>query len=120
MVDRNHDDFVGRLGRINKVHDSGGGFEATGTLSKAYYRPRRFRMRRPKLIGILVMTGAVLVFLKATLQVTLGPDAYDYKVALLKKGNWADHAGAFVLQTDPVTDAVAIQLRRLTRTPLKN
>lgn len=117
MADRNHDDFVGRLGRINKVHTSGGGFEAAGALSKADCRPRRLRMRRPRLIGILVMTGAVLVFLKATLQVTLGPDAYDYKVAMLKKGNWADLTGAFILQSDPLTDAVAAQLRRVTLPP---
>ena len=117
MSDSNHDDFVGRMRSINKVHSSGGGLEAAGALSKADYRPRRFRMRRPRLIGILVMTGAVLVFLKATLQVTLGPDAYDYKVAMLKKGNWADQAGAFILQSDPLTDAVAAQLRRVTLPP---
>ena len=115
MVDRHRREFQGRLGRIEHTHDAGGGFEAEGTLGMSYYNSHRRRRRSHKVLGVFFVTAVVLVFLKTGMQVAIGPDAYDYKVAAMKAGTKTDQLGAYLLQADPVTLALAAQLRRFVR-----
>jgi uncharacterized membrane protein YhaH (DUF805 family) len=111
MVDRNRMNFQGRIGRIEKVHDRGGGSEAPGTLGMTYYNARRRRRRFPRWpLTILVML-AILFLLKAMLHVSIGSSAYDYKVAALRNGTGLDRTGALLLQADPVTLLIADRIR---------
>ncbi len=113
MVDRNRENFQGRIGRIERVHDKGGGFEAPGTLGMSYYTARRRRPGLPRWPLTLVVMLAVLFTLKAMLHVAIGPSAYDYKVAALRAGSDIDRVGAVLLQADPVTILIADQIRRI-------
>lgn len=115
MVDPNRRDFRGRVGRINRAHDAGAGFEAEGTLGMSYYNSFRRRRRRPRALGILIVAAVVLFGLKAGMHVTIGPDAYDYKVAALRSGSDVDRLGAWLLQADPVTLELADRIRRIIR-----
>lgn len=111
MVDRNRMDFQGRIGRIDRVHDRGGGSEAPGTLGMTYYNAHRHRRRFPRWPLTIVVMLAILFLLKAMLHVTIGPSAYDYKVASLRNGTGLDRAGALLLQADPVTLLLADRIR---------
>lgn len=116
MVDRHRRDFQGRLGRIEHTHEAGGGFEAEGTLGMSYYNSHRRRRRRlPRLLGVLTVMAVVLIVLKAGMHVAIGADAYAYRVAAMKAGTQTDRFGAYLLQADPVTLALAAQLRRVVR-----
>ncbi len=115
MVDRHRRDFQGRLGRIEYTHEAGGGFEAEGTLGMSYYNSRRRRRRMPRLLGVLTVMAVVLILLKAGMHVAVGADAYEYRVAAMKAGTQTDRFGAYILQADPVTLALAAQLRRIIR-----
>ena len=112
MVDPHRREFQGRLGRIEHTHDAGGGFEAEGTLGMSYYNSHRRRRRSHRLLGVLFVTTVVLISLKAGMHVAIGADAYDYRVAAMKAGTKADQLGAYLLQADPVTLALAAQIRR--------
>ena len=111
MPDRNHQDFQGRIGRIERVHNQGGGFESPGTLGMSYYSAHRRRRRLPRWpLTILVML-VILFMLKAMLHVVIGPSAYDAKVASLRAGSDLDRVGATLLQSDPVTLLIAEKIR---------
>ncbi len=113
MVDRNRDDFQGRIGRIERIHDKGGGFEADGTLGMSYYNAHRRRFRIPRWPLTVIVIIIVLLLLKAGLHVVIGAGAYDYRVSSLKQGSKTEQIGAWFLQADPVTLALAGQMRRL-------
>ncbi len=113
MVDPNLKNFRGRVGRIARIHDKGGGFEAEGTLGMTYYNSHRPRRRQHRIIGALVVITAVLFCLKAGMYVTVGADVYAYRVAALASGTPTDRIGAYILQTDPVTLALAAQFRKI-------
>ena len=114
MVDRNLQSFYGRLGRIEKVHDAGGGFEADGTLGMSYYNAHR---RRPaRRIGFLAPLALVLmavVAIKASVYATIGQEAYADRVAKLEAGTSVEKVGAYVLQADPITVSIAERVREL-------
>lgn len=114
MVDRNLRDFQGRVGRIERTHDAGGGFEADGTLGMSVYRSRR-RLRVPRWPGVICVSILILFLLKAGLHVVIGADVYDQKVVDLRAGGTMDRIGSYFLQADPVTLAIAAQMRRLIR-----
>lgn len=105
MVDRNMRDFYGRLGRIERIHDAGGGFEADGTLGMAYYNSHRkpARRRRGGFLGPLVLVMLTVVAIKAAVLATIGPESYGERVAALRGGSVVEQVGAYVLQVEPMT-----------------
>ncbi|MCB2127990.1 MAG: hypothetical protein KDE03_02645 [Rhodobacteraceae bacterium] len=114
MVDRNMQRFYGRLGRIERIHEAGGGFEAEGTLGMSYYnRLKRPARRRLGLFAPLVMVLVAVVVIKATVHTVIGPDLYQERIAALRDGTAVGAAGAYVLQADPLTVAVSDGLRAL-------
>ncbi len=116
MVDRNLQNFYGRIGRIQNIHDAGGGFEADGTLGMSYYNARRHRNRRRLgFLGPLALVAAVIVGVKSVVHATIGQEVYDQRVAALWAGDTVEKAGAYVLQADPVTIAIAEKIRQLLR-----
>ena len=111
MVDRNMQDFYGRLGRINRAHDSGGGFEAEGALGMSYYNARRKPARRPGILGPVVLVMMTVIAIKAAVLASIGPERYEERIAALRAGSSVEQAGAWVLQADPLTAVIAGRLR---------
>jgi hypothetical protein len=111
MVDRNMQNFYGRLGRIERTHEAGGGFEADGTLGMSYYRARRRPARRFGLLGPLVLVAMTVIAIKAAVLGTIGPERYEERLAALRSGSSVEQGGAWVLQADPMTAALAERLR---------
>lgn len=105
MTDQNLIDFTRRVRRIEQAHVDGYGFEAVGTLGRSHYRPRR-RMRLP-LMGPVIMVVALVVVIKAAIQVQLGPEIYQSKVDRLWQGTALDQVGAVLMQPDPLSLRVA-------------
>ncbi|MCU9847337.1 hypothetical protein OEZ60_04905 [Defluviimonas sp. WL0024] len=111
MVDRNMANFNGRLGRIERIRQAGGGFEAQGTLGRSFFseqqRPRRLRRG---LFAPFVLVLLTIVALKSTVYASIGAEAYGERIAALKAGGIADQIGAYVLQADPLTITTAAQI----------
>ncbi len=114
MVDRNQQNFQGRLWRIRRDHAKGAGFEAEGTLGMSYYNAHRRRPIRPRLLAMLLLMAMVFTLLKAGLLATRGEDMYEARLAALQRGSDLDRSGAWLLQIDPVTRRLAEAIRRLT------
>lgn len=114
MVDRNLQNFYGRIGRIEDIHRAGGGFEADGTLGMSYYNARRRRPRRR--IGILaplVVVAMGIVGVKAMVHATVGAEVYEERLAELRDSEGVARTAAYVLEADPVTLILSAQLRGL-------
>ncbi|MEZ5778953.1 MAG: hypothetical protein R3E44_11395 [Paracoccaceae bacterium] len=117
MVDRNLQNFYGRLGRIERIHDSGGGFEAEGTLGMSYYNKhrRRTRVGRRGWLAPLVLIVCTVVAIKALVHSVVGPETYSERVAALQSGTEIEKFAAYVLQADPLTVGLSSQIRQFTR-----
>ncbi|GAB4385345.1 MAG: hypothetical protein Kow0045_10950 [Albidovulum sp.] len=112
MVDKNLQRFYNRVGRIEKIHAAGGGFEADGTLGMSYYNSqRRGRKRRIGLLGSLVLVMLTVVGIKAAVHATIGQDAYQERIAALEAGNRVEVISAYILQADPLTQAISERIR---------
>ena len=111
MADPNLRDFYGRIYRIQKRHRRGGGFEATGTLSRAYFVPppsRSFHIVRP-----LVMVVIAVTVVKVLMLSVVGPADYANRIAGLQAGGTIDRVGAVVMSVDPVTGFLAEKISDL-------
>lgn len=114
MVDRNLQNFHGRLGRIDDIHRAGGGFEADGTLGMAFYNARRRSgRRRVGILAPLVLVAMVILGLKAVVHATVGTELYEERVAELRTAGGVELAGAYVLQADPLTLAISDRISAL-------
>lgn len=106
-------DFNARVARIETARAKGQGFEADGTLGRSFYsqsdpryrRKRRVPVVRPVLLALLFGTMVKALFLHQ-----IGAEAYDQRLAGLQEGQGIDRIGAFVMQIDPVTKALARQI----------
>lgn len=108
MVDRNLQNFHGRLGRIDDIHRAGGGFEADGTLGMAFYNARRQQgRRRLGILAPLALVAVAVLGLKAVVHASVGAELYDERVAELHAGSGIEQAGAYVMQADPLTLAIS-------------
>lgn len=115
MVDRNRNDFYHRVGRIERTHERGGGFEAEGTLGMTFYNSLRPRTRRSTMLMPLALILCTVVAIKAGVLINIGEQAYAERVARLQEGSTADRVGAYVLQADPLTQYVAELISQLAR-----
>lgn len=113
MNDPNMKNFEGRIGRINRIHRGGGGFEAEGALGMSYYNSQRPRRRRHRVVSLLIVLTIVMMTLKTGMQLVLGDSAYEERVKNMAAGSLSDRLGAFVLQADPVSLALARQFRQI-------
>ncbi len=102
--------FNSRVRRIEKDHTNGYGFEAVGTLGRSHYRPRR-RLRLP-VAGPLLVIVALVVVMKALIQLHLGAGLYQERVDRLWLGNPAERIGAVLMQPDPLSLWLAGRLGR--------
>jgi hypothetical protein len=115
MVDRNLQRFYGRIGRIEKIHEAGGGFEADGTLGMSYYKSQKRPRRRRGFLAPVVLVLMTVIGIKAAVHTAIGGEVYEERVQILRSGPIVDQVGAYILQADPLTLAVAEQLHRLVR-----
>jgi hypothetical protein len=113
MADPNMRNFYRRVGRIERMHEQGAGFEAAGTLGMSYYNSLKRSRRRMTWLMPVALVLATIVVMKATILVNIGPEAYAERVAGLEAGTLADRMGAYVLQADPITQWLATALDRL-------
>ena len=108
MADPNLKDFYVRLGRIEKIRRSGGGFEAVGTLGLSHYTRAQRRSTpifRPLLVVFLAVIG-----IKGVIHHQVGAETYGARVEALRQGGSVDQLGAFVMQADPLTAFVSAQI----------
>lgn len=110
-MDPNLVDFYGRVARIENARALGFGFEADGTLGRSHYsRPIK---RNRSLLRPVVFVLAACWILKGMILYTIGEQTYVDRVARLETGQDFDRLGAWLMQADPVTVAIAAQLARL-------
>lgn len=102
MHDPNLVDFYNRVGRLQKAHAAGYGFEAVGTLGRSHYS-RRTRKRRKNFVLPLLFVGMAVFGLKGTIHYHVGAETYETRVSSMGSGEGFDRLGAVLMQADPVT-----------------
>lgn len=110
MADPNMHDFYQRVGRIETMHRNGAGFEAAGTLGMSYYNSLRKPRRRSHVVMPMALVLTAIICIKAAVLSNVGYEEYQSRIALLQHGDAGDRIGAYVLQADPLTRAVAAML----------
>ncbi|WP_102222717.1 hypothetical protein [Acidimangrovimonas sediminis] len=109
MANPNLVDFEGRLKRIQKIRRSGGGFEASGALGRSAFN--RAPRRSVPIVGPLLIVLMAVFALKAVIYAKIGERAYESRVAELSAGKGVQPLGAFIMQSDPLTVALAQKVR---------
>ncbi len=103
-------DFDTRLKKIDRKHNRlAQGYSAR--VSKdglIVFRPKR-RQSRISLRGVALLAVGFLCF-KGILLAHLGATTYENRIAALQDGTLIEQGGAYVMQIDPVSNAIAMKL----------
>lgn len=110
MNDPQHEIFVKRLKRVERLNRRGAGFEATGTLGRSYYTKRA---RKRSLWGPVIIAAVAFLVLKAIMVQQMGAFDYEARIESLRTGSTIEQVGAFVLQADPATLWLSEQINNL-------
>ena len=107
-------DFRKRMKRINKRHArlEHGYVSVVGKDGLIITKPKRKRGGFP--IKVLLTLGMVFFGFKILLISQLGPEGYAQRVELLKQGTVIEQGGAWLLQSDPLSTAIADGINKLT------
>ncbi|MCR9112353.1 MAG: hypothetical protein NXH84_03715 [Rhodobacteraceae bacterium] len=73
------------------------------------FRPKR-RTNSFSVRGLLMLVLGFFLF-KGMIMAHLGGTIYDQRVEALKAGTVIEQGGAYLMQRDPITEAIAIKLR---------
>jgi hypothetical protein len=105
--------FQNRLRRIDRRHVRlAQGYESrVGKDGLIVFRPKR-RSRGFPLRGIVLLGLGFCVF-KGVILAHTGETLYEQRLAALGSGTYVEQAGAWVMQVDPVTQAIGAKLRHL-------
>ncbi|MDF2140661.1 hypothetical protein [Paenirhodobacter sp. CAU 1674] len=107
MGEPTQNSFKERLTRLEKIHASGGAFEATGTLGRSYFDANRQRRHRPfPWRGLALVCLAMLLF-KAVLLAQLDVQLYTARVEALSNGSLIEQVAGWVLKPDPATHLIS-------------
>ncbi|MEO1680216.1 MAG: hypothetical protein AAFU80_18890 [Pseudomonadota bacterium] len=106
MRDPQIKEFNQRLKRIDRIHRSGGGFEAAGTLGQSHYTRMRRRAGRPVLRPALAILFGVVLF-KAISSASMGNADYVAQVETMRAGGVGEKVAAFVMAPDPISATLA-------------
>ncbi|MDN5786879.1 hypothetical protein [Pseudorhodobacter sp.] len=111
MYDPNIKDFYERVGRLNKAHAAGFGFEGVGVLGRSYYyRPqRKSKLKLMIPVVFIVMSGFAL---KGAIHYSVGAQTYGNRVAELQNGEGFDKLGAAIMAPDRLTLWVSDVIRK--------
>ena len=101
MSDPNMKDFYSRVGRIERAHALGFGFEADGTLGKSYYRRLPVKRRPAFRVGIFLLF--VCFGLKGAIHYHLGEAGLADRVAQIEARGGFDAVQGFLMRPEPVT-----------------
>lgn len=107
MNDPQHEIFVKRLKRVERLNRRGGGFEAVGTLGRSHYSRTK---RKRSYWGPIIIFAVAFLILKGLIIQQMGTFAYDQRINSLKDGTIVEQVGAYVLQADPATIWVSQQI----------
>ena len=108
MTDPNMIDFYRRAAGLQKAHGKGRRFESAGALGRSYYNSVQTR-RRSVLVPVLFLLVFCLV-LKGVIYQSIGAQSYDDRVAALRTGTALQQAGAWLMQPEPATRFIAVQI----------
>ena len=106
-------DFDDRLRRIHKsrVKLANGYVSVVGDDGLIVIKPKPARARSILRPFVFLVVG--LLMFKSLILAALGQPVYEDRLARLQDGTAIEQAGAWVMQIDPVSEAVAAQIRRL-------
>lgn len=109
----NRQDFDRRVHQLIRKHKavSRGHSVVMSTDGLIHVQPRRRLPRLP--IGMLAVILGVMVLFKSTLVAHLGEAAYTDRLTSLTEGSMPERAGAWAMQIDPATRALAPHIRTL-------
>jgi hypothetical protein len=113
MAKTDMNEFEKRLNRIDKIHEAGGAFEASGSLGRSYFDSTRPKARRGLPLRGLALLAAGILLVKGMMLAQIGAEDYSNRVANLADGNLVEQIGAWVLHADPATRYVAGLIRPL-------
>jgi hypothetical protein len=105
MSDPNLEDFYVRVGRIERSHSMGYGFEAPDTLGRSFYR--RLPVRRRPVFRIGVFLFCFCFGMKGAIHYHMGAEAFDSRVEVIAARGGFDAMQAFLMQSEPVTEIVS-------------
>lgn len=105
MSDPNMKDFYSRVGRIERAHSLGYGFEADGTLGRSFYRRLPVKRRPVFRTGIFLL--CFCFGLKGAIHYHLGADNFAQRVAAIEARGGFDAVQGFLMRPDPVTRFVS-------------
>ena len=106
-------EFDQRVHRLSKKHQKmSRGYRASMRKDGlVVMKPQRVRSAVPAKVLLLCLVG--FFAFKAFLLTSLGPSAYQFRVNSLNEGTLVEQAGAWIMQIDPVTEAVSAQLSKV-------
>ncbi|MCU0816128.1 MAG: hypothetical protein MUF74_06535 [Cypionkella sp.] len=112
MSDPGYSEFYERVSRIEKARASGFGFEAVGTLGRSFYTgaARRGRRWRFPVVRLLIVCAFSATIAKALFLHHLGFAPYQDRIAQMQAAGGVQQVGAWLLQPDVVTVALARQI----------
>ncbi len=106
-------EFDQRVHRLNKKHRKmTRGYRATMRKDGlVVMKPQRMRSAVPAKVLLLCLLG--FFAFKAFLLSSLGPSGYQYRIDSLNRGTSVEQAGAWIMQIDPVTEILSVQLNKV-------
>lgn len=107
MTDQNMADFYDSVRRYHALRSKGFAHEATGALGRSFYFGQLKSKRRRSLLAPVLFALTAAFLLKATIFYTVGPSNYQDRVARLEAGEGFDKFGAWLMQSEPVTEFLA-------------
>ncbi len=106
-------EFSQRVHRLNKKHHKmSRGYRATMRKDGlVVMKPQRVRSAVPAKVLVFCLLG--FFGFKAFLLSSLGPTGYQFRIDSLNQGTSVEQAGAWVMQIDPLSEALAVQLNKV-------
>jgi hypothetical protein len=106
-------EFDQRVQRLNKKHSKlSKGYRATMRKDGlVVMKPQRVRSAVPA--KVLLFTLLAVFAFKAFLLSSLGPSGYQDRIDSLKEGTQVEQAGAWIMQIDPVSQFLSVQLNKV-------
>ncbi|WP_120634283.1 hypothetical protein [Ruegeria sp. EL01] len=106
-------EFDQRVHRLNKKHQKmSRGYRASMRRDGlVVMKPQRVRSAVPA--KVLLLSLLAFFAFKAFLLSSLGPSGYQYRIDSLNDGTSVEQAGAWVMQIDPLSEAMAVQLNKI-------
>ncbi len=105
MSDPNLEDFYTRVGRIERAHSMGYGFEAPDTLGRSFYR--RVPVRRRPVFRIGVFLFCACFGMKGAIHYHMGDAAFERRVAEIEARGGFDAVQGLLMRADPITRLVS-------------